>query len=279
MMKSECKKLRKNGWRLVLEGIPDATGFAELCCIDPKESNPLFAAVNCSKSTKVFRFEWQGKAYYYKEYLFRNPWKHRKILQRGKHLMHIADLLHDAGFETPCLVCHGRSGMRVFVVSEDADAPDSVYDVLMDKSATGAPDIQRFRYLFGQEIGRLHAAGFVHGDLRWGNILVKEAASEQPVFIFIDNDRTRKYRKIPASRRLRNLVQIKYPGSLLDKPESDWDRMWEGYVAGNPEVRKNRAAWRRRVDARNSKRVAAWWKKPRNRHLLEQRPVGEGQNQ
>ena len=197
-------------------------------------------------------------------------------MRRGTYLKRIADLLNEAGFESPHVVCHGRSGVRVFVVSEAANADESVYDLLTGISETPVPDLQRFRFLFGEEIGRLHAAGFVHGDLRWGNVLVRGADTGQPAFIYIDNDRTRKYRRIPAHQRIKNLIQIKYPGSLLDKPESDWDTVWEGYISGNPEVRTDATSWRRRVDVKNARRVAAWWKKPRNRHLLQEKRASEG---
>lgn len=275
-MKLECRKIQSNGWVLEVDDVADATAFADLCCADPKESNPAFKAIHCSKATKVFRFEWEGRTYYYKEFFFRNLWKHRKIMRRGTHLKRIADLMAESDFETPRIVCHGRSGFRVFVVSEAANADESVYAILMEKSDAPVPDLPRFRFLFGKEIGRLHSAGFVHGDLRWGNVLVRGAETEQPNFVYIDNDRTQKYRSIPAHQRIKNLVQIKYPGSLLDKPESDWDAMWEGYVSGNSEVRADAESWRRRVDMKNARRVAAWWKKPRNRRLLKEKLLNEG---
>ena len=270
-MKLECRKIQSNGWVLEVHDVANATGFAELCCSDLKGANSIFEAIHCSKSTKVFRFEWGDRTYYYKEFFFRNLWKYRKIMRRGMHLKHIADLMEEAGFETPRIVCHGRSGLRVFVVSEAAKADESVYDILMEKSDALVPDLSRFRFLFGKEIGRLHSAGFVHGDLRWGNVLVRGAGAEQPSFVYIDNDRTQKYRCVPPRQRIKNLVQIKYPGSLLDHLESDWDAMWEGYVSGNSEVRSDAESWRRRVDMKNARRVASWWKKPRNRRLLEKR--------
>jgi tRNA A-37 threonylcarbamoyl transferase component Bud32 len=278
-MKTGFQTAKLNGWTIAIDSSLDRDGFMERCLCEDKSQNPLFEAVTCSKSTRVFRFEWAGQAYYYKEYLFRNPRKHLKILRRGRDLVCIAGLLGEAGFKTPRIICYGRKGLRIFVVSEAADADASVYDVLMEKSGTPILDLQRFKFLFGEEIGRLHSAGFVHGDLRWGNILVRDAETDCPKFVFIDNDRTKKYKSIPPRLRVKNLVQIKYPGSLLDKPESDWDAVWEGYVAGNPDMQNCADALRRRVDARNAKRVAAWWKKPRNRHLLKHRKAGVTANE
>ncbi len=275
-MQIECKKIKLRKWTVSICGVTDAKGFAELCCADSKEDKPNFEAIKCSKSTRVYRFEWAGKMWFFKEFRYRNPLKQLRVLNRGNHLYRMAHALNRNGFETPDIVCHARKGMRTFVVSEEANADDSVYNYLMEKSEITLSDLQRFRFLFGQEIGRLHGAGFVHGDLRWGNVLVRDAQMAQPVFIYIDNDRTRQYRQIPERERIKNLVQIKYPGSLLDKPESDWDAMWKGYVAGNPDVRQSAEVWRLKVDSKNERRVAAWWKKPRNRHLLEQRKQAEG---
>jgi tRNA A-37 threonylcarbamoyl transferase component Bud32 len=262
---------KADGWKVFCDDIPDVDNFIAFCCIRNKHDVSEFEPVNSSKVTKVFRFKWNSQEYYYKEYLFQNVWKHRKIIRRGSHLKHIAGLLEKSGFETPKIVCYGRSGTRVFVVCDAAKFDSSVYDILVNKADSAELDIVRFRAGFGEEIGRLHTSGFVHGDLRWGNILVRGAESERPIFIFIDNDRTRKYRRIPARLRIKNLVQMKYPGSLLDRPESNWDDIWRGYISGNEEALTDAKNLRRRVDRKNARRVTAWWKKPRNRQLLKER--------
>jgi hypothetical protein len=55
----------------------------------------------------------------------------------------------------------------------------------------------------GDEIARLHTAGFVHGDLVPANVLVRE-----PGFVFLDNDRTRRSRVLVWLGAYRNLVQL-----------------------------------------------------------------------
>ncbi len=275
-MDGEQKNLKVGAWSVTVGGIQDIKGFAELCCVESKNSDPRFEVIKSSVSTRVFRFKWYDKTYYYKEFCFNNKLKQLRMLKRGTHLHHIASELRRFGFDTPAIVCRARKGTQVFVVSDEANADESVYNVLMDKLDMSLPNLQRFRYKLGNEIGRLHTAGFVHGDLRWGNVLVRDVNADQPVFVYIDNDRTRKYKQLPDQERIKNLVQLKYPGSLLDKPESDWDAMWEGYVSGNPEVRAKEESWRRKVDEKNRKRVEAWWKKPRNKQLLEQRNQANG---
>lgn len=58
----------------------------------------------------------------------------------------------------------------------------------------------------GQEVARLHRAGFIHGDLTPYNVFIAEDPAR---FVLIDNDRTRRVRQIGAGRqRLRNFVQL-----------------------------------------------------------------------
>lgn len=274
-MNSGWRKIKRNGWAGMLDqNLAEAEAFWDLCCSEPKDAS-VFEKVQSSTSTRVLRFKAGGQTYYFKEFRYSGLVKQLKVRRRGVRLQRIATELIKAGFETPRIVCHARRGTSAFVVSEAADATTTAYDILMRQTDMAPRDVQRFQVRFGKEIGRLHAAGFVHGDLRWGNILVRDEQSDAPAFVFIDNDRTRKYRKIPSSLRVKNLVQIKFPGALLDGPESDWDSMWEGYLAGNPEAMNNADRWRKRVDIKNAKRMAAWWKKPRNRHLLKQRLAEE----
>jgi hypothetical protein len=59
------------------------------------------------------------------------------------------------------------------------------------------------------ELRRLHALGFVHGDLVATNIFVCPTAQRESRFIFMDNDRTRRYPKwLPQTLWRRNLVQL-----------------------------------------------------------------------
>jgi hypothetical protein len=58
------------------------------------------------------------------------------------------------------------------------------------------------------EIRRLHQSGFVHGDLTPNNVFVRWEGGE-PVFLFMDNDRTRRYPAwLPQRLWRRNLVQL-----------------------------------------------------------------------
>jgi hypothetical protein len=60
---------------------------------------------------------------------------------------------------------------------------------------------------FGLTIGKMHANGIFHGDLRFGNVLFRpDGASWR--FFFIDNERTKKFILLPFWLRVKNIVQL-----------------------------------------------------------------------
>jgi tRNA A-37 threonylcarbamoyl transferase component Bud32 len=214
-----------------------------------------FQPVDSSLSTAVFRFEWQGRSYYLKHYLFKNWPKHLRSRAKIRRLSGMVELMNRAGFHSPEIVCSAHKRKKMFSVSVAADADCSVHDLYTKNGAGIVADMARFRELFGREIGRLHAAGFVHGDLRWGNVLVKNPDSEHPEFVYLDNDRTRRYRKIPAAGRIKNLVQIHFVEVLRQHPASHWDEFWKGYCAANPDAAERESFWRNRVERKAMVRV------------------------
>jgi serine/threonine protein kinase len=90
--------------------------------------------------------------------------------------------------------------------------------------ARSGEQLQRRRQLLralGTFIGRIHATGFIHGDLRPGNVL---AVLEQGRFRFTLIDNERNVQKIPPPGKmlLRNLMQL---NMLLPSDISRSDRM------------------------------------------------------
>lgn len=222
------KTKERNGWLVTFRsGLPK--DFVVRCCLDYKGSETLFSPVRSSRFTRVFRFSWDDHEYYLKEYLFQNWRKHFRGLRRGNHLANIAQRLNNAGFHAPQVVCYARRKSRVFVVSESANAVCSVRDIYDDPAGWEVEDIHGFRRAFGREVGRLHQAGFSHGDMRWGNILVRLANKRLVEFVYIDNDRTRKFRRIPFRRRVINLVQVRLETIDHGNPSDEWLDFWEGY--------------------------------------------------
>jgi Lipopolysaccharide kinase (Kdo/WaaP) family len=115
--------------------------------------------------------------------------------------------LRAAGFFVPPILMHGIhcDSRRELIVTArvEGDGP-----ILALRGLKGSIAVKRATlYALGAEVGRLHGAGFIHGDLTPFNIRIVIAQS--PRFTFIDNERTRRNVIIRRGRRrLRNLVQL-----------------------------------------------------------------------
>ena len=106
----------------------------------------------------------------------------------------------------------------------------------------GLPHKRALLRALGEEIARLHRAGFVHGDLTPYNVIVE--LGEPPRFVFIDHERTCRAPIVGRMRRrLRNLVQL----GRLELPgltRADRVRVLRAY-AGAVVVRSPRRLMRR----------------------------------
>jgi hypothetical protein len=126
---------------------------------------------------------------------------------RSSKTVRITAALEAAGFSvSPVLVqgVHSDSQRELIVTARAAgDGP-----ILALRGLNGSIFAKRAALrALGAEVGRLHLAGFIHGDLTPFNIRIMVARI--PCFTFIDNDRTRGHVVIArARRRRRNLVQL-----------------------------------------------------------------------
>jgi hypothetical protein len=112
---------------------------------------------------------------------------------------------------------------------------------------TGAEGLIHKRALLhalGEEVARLHRAGFVHGDLTPYNVVVERV--EPPRFVFIDHERTRRTPSVGRMRyRLRNLVQLgrlEFPGLTRADRVRVLRAYADAFVVRNPRRLKRRAA-------------------------------------
>ena len=126
---------------------------------------------------------------------------------RPSRTARITAALRSAGFFVAPILLYGvhpESRRELIVTSRaEGDGP-----ILALRGLNGSIAAKRaVLYALGAEVGRLHRAGFIHGDLTPFNIRI--VTDEPPHFAFIDNERTR-WNPIIARRRrqLRNLVQL-----------------------------------------------------------------------
>jgi hypothetical protein len=99
----------------------------------------------------------------------------------------------------------------------------------------------------------MHAAGIFHGDLRLGNILARKEKSGWHFFL-IDNERTRKFRRLPSHLRLKNLVQANI---LISDCVTKTDRMrfFKSYLQKNVNIQNGHRKLAKIVDAKTSDRL------------------------
>jgi hypothetical protein len=164
--------------------------------------------------------------------------------KRAGHVASISEHLRADAFGVPEIVLLGaeQRGGREIVVTARVHGLN-VPRHLRSKRATLASK-RAVLHALGAEVARLHAAGYLHGDLTPFNVFV--TGVEPPRFVFIDHERTRRTMLSRLRRpRMRNLVQL---GHLEVTGVSNTDRMrvWCGY-AGALSLRRRRAARRRLV--------------------------------
>jgi tRNA A-37 threonylcarbamoyl transferase component Bud32 len=185
---------------------------------------------------------------YLKEYVARS-WldrvKHLVRVSRARRAIRGALLLARIGLKTPEIIGSGTLGPRCFLATAEATEARSLYEYVGTSCPSSTLSLRR-RMLrrLGDEIGRMHQAGIVHGDLRPGNILVRRTGQDWE-FFFIDNERTKRWPCMPWRLRRKNLVQL----NMLPRGITRTDRLrfFQAYLLANPSVRLDYRRWARDV--------------------------------
>ena len=168
--------------------------------------------------------------------------------RRARRAFTMGSALVAAGLRAPRSLLVGSRAGDGLLVTADAGGEDLLTAVarLAGPDAGLRLEKRRLLHALGDEVARLHAAGFVHGDLVPPNLRWAEGA-----FVFLDNDRTHRIR-LPLQTR-RNLVQL---GRFVvdGVGASDRMRVLSSYAAarGLGRVRRQRLArWlMRKITAR-----------------------------
>jgi len=165
---------------------------------------------------------------YYKEFLPRSPVESLKALVRGSRAERArknGDALLHAGIDAPANIFWGRlPGGRDYLYT--AAAPGQgitqwLRDTLVERAGEQLRRRRQLLMALGTFIGRVHATGFIHGDLRPGNVLAS-LQHENFRFTLIDNERNTQKIPPPGKSLLRNLMQL---NMLLPSDLSRTDRM------------------------------------------------------
>lgn len=244
-------------------------GFLELCIArEAGEAPCTWTPVGSSPFAEVARFEYEGRQYYYKKYLQRD-WlegiKARVLGSRAERAWRGTRLLEAHAFEAPRMIVAGWRGAACFAVTLAVAGGVSLPQYVRGLRSRADLQADRMRRTVAEElgriVGRMHAKGIVHGDLRWGNILVVEDPGRLR-FVFLDNERNRRYARTPKRKVLKNLVQLNFvPDGVLTRTERM--RFWRAYRAEHRTLAGDRKQWIRRVTARTAWRQARRMKKNR----------------
>jgi tRNA A-37 threonylcarbamoyl transferase component Bud32 len=229
MMRVRYEKQKKDGWDLRIHPDYTAPEFVALCSPEGVRSRSGFEKIRDSRNTLLFRFNWNGKTFYHKEFKSPTPGRQLRKRFRAFHQIRVVAALRSRGLVCPDVLCAGRKGTRIFCVYEgiaaDGNAP-GIYNRIVQGQETRMTSGD-FLYEFGKFTGTMHRQRVAHGDYQWGNVLV-QFAGNTPSFVLIDNDRTSTLTGLIYWYRLRNLIQLMHAADYVS--EDDWKQFWVGYT-------------------------------------------------
>jgi tRNA A-37 threonylcarbamoyl transferase component Bud32 len=263
-------RIREAEWTGYLH--PDFEQVPTSCLIDPEhydERRGPVEKVQSSDTAEVYRYAIQlqhGKSelLYLKRYPYRSQTDVVISLfrpSRAKRAFGAGLMLEKHGIDTPQIAAFLQKKDGLFC-TEDILITRAMTDAIalgevlrLNRTNRGTMTTRDRRGMiaeFGNLVGRMHAMGICHGDLRWGNIFVSQQRSGW-TFYLIDNERTRKYPILPFWLRRKNLVQLYIDRGSLTRTEQM--RFWQAYIetAGISSARSKRIA--RAVFRRTEKRL------------------------
>jgi tRNA A-37 threonylcarbamoyl transferase component Bud32 len=188
-----------------------------------------------SEFTRIYRFhvsiDGVERQVYLKHFLSRSSLDYIKSIFRGsraKRALKAELMLARNGFDVPTAIAIVEYG-NGFFHTESFAATLGLADIksaLRLVSETGEISTREqlsgrreLIRLFGRTIGRMHASNIFHGDLRLNNVLLRREGGNWR-FFFLDNERTRKFNKLPFRCRVKNLVQLNMtPPSIVSKTD------------------------------------------------------------
>lgn len=264
----DFEKVRSQGWRIVIRSNFPRDVLGDLLSLDEHSRGP-FARIESSDYARVFKgkvsFGDKHHTLYLKRHLCRS-WldtaKHPFRGSRAGRAFNALLMLRQNGFDAPEPVGLFERRLGPFCIdssllTEGVTNGRSMVDIFADLQQDCSPGgMARKRALiraFAATVGRLHARGIFHGDLRLGNVLAVEQGRDWR-FFFIDNERTKKFHRLPFRLRLKNLVQV----NLFIHGITDTDRMrfFEAYLAVSPSIQKHYRKWAQRIIQKTNERLS-----------------------
>ena len=256
-------RCRHRGFRLTVLRQAFSEDFLEICCRESTKRKIPFTVIPSSRYALVYHFEYGGRGYFHKSFLHRNRLEPIKGFFRGTRAERAFkghQLLRKNGLGAPQVVVVGKKGRQSFLVSEAVWTGSGLGRYFRETyvpplSKEAIENKRRAVQTLGHKVGRLHALGIFHGDLRWGNIMVKASTPMGVDFLFLDNERTVQYKRLPYLKRLKNLVQLNMDSSPV-VTGTDRLRFFLVYLSENPELDQEKKLLMRRIFEKTAARLA-----------------------
>lgn len=202
---------------------------------------------------------------YFKQHFCKSVWdfiEHLVRASRARRAFKATLMFEENGFQAPAVVAMGecKSGFfnsGNFLVTLEVEDAKQIYQFIPKSSENLTREQLRGKRelirAFGQTAGRMHSAGIFHGDLRLGNVLARKD-KERWRFFFIDNERTRRFWRLPSWLRLKNLVQINMD-CTDGLTNTDRMRFFKAYLEGNPTIACKRNKWSKKIISKTNYRL------------------------
>ena len=278
---ADFEVLRVRGWKLRISRrfASHALGLPEMRDGHNGVRGP-FERISSSRFSRVYRcrigFLGTVHSLYLKQYLPRSAWdvfKHLFRPSRAQRAFKASLMLAENGLLSPEVIAvgelkYGPVCARTFLLTRKVAGARSA-SVLLGDFARRPLKARAKRDLiaaFGETVGRMHAAGIFHGDLRSGNIFAEDT-SEGWRFFLLDNERTRRFGRLPHRLIVKNLVQIGMSGKQL-VTTTDRMRFLKSYLVRNPRLGADYKKLAAKVFSKTQVRMAG--KKPYGDFIQQQ---------
>lgn len=212
------------------------------------------------------RFDGVERDVYFKQYFFWSVFHFIKDLfqtSRARRAFKATLMLAKNGFDVPTIAAMGERRFAFFqkegyLLTFEVENSKQILQFIPRSSRNLTKEqLQSKRELirtFGRTIGRMHTKGIFHGDLRLGNVLARQEKNRWR-FFFLDNERTKRFRRLPARLQLKNLVQVNMgPSGMLTN--TDKLRFFREYWAENGGSKGQKTALINSVIERTNQRLS-----------------------
>ena len=223
-MYSDFEKVRQNNCTLYIHKQFANDNLSQGLLASEEKLRELYVLkpIPSSESTHTDKFNISingaEREIYLKQYLCGSALRFIKSIfrrSRARRAFEAALMLAQNGFDTPAVVAMGecRNGFfrKSFLATFAVENSKAIYQLIPENSKIlDKEQLRGWRQLiraFGRTVGRMHAKGIFHGDLRLGNILARQEGNFWRFFL-LDNERTRKFDRLPFGLRVKNLVQV-----------------------------------------------------------------------